>query len=121
MQEFIVHEDSCDIDNLLDSLSNSHDTHGQSTSSQSTVNQDILTTSNVSSSSQNAKQTKTTDDFFPKEINKNCQEIVSNCIANFIEKDMMAVSVVEGNGFIEIMSKIVPGYKVSSRSSIKNV
>lgn len=78
--------------------------------------------SNVSSSShsiQNAKQTKITDEFFPKEINKKRQELVSNCIANFIAKDMMAISVVEGNGFNEMMSTIVPGYKVPSRPSRK--
>jgi len=32
---------------------------------------------------------------------------------------MMAISVVEGDGFIEMMSTIVPGYKVLSRSAIK--
>jgi len=75
---------------------------------------------NVSSSSnsiQNAKQTKITDEYFPKEINKKRQEL--GCIANFIEKDMMAISVVEGNGFIEMMSTIVLEYKVPSRSAIK--
>lgn len=121
MQEFILHEDPCDVDNL-DSSSNTHDTHDQSTSSQSSINQGVLPLLNVSSSShniQNAKQTKITDDYFPKEINKKRQELVSNCIANFIAKDMMAISVIEGNGFIEMMSTIVPGYKVPSRSAIK--
>lgn len=94
MQEFILHDDPCNIDNP-DPLSNSRDTHDQSTStsSQSTINQGILPSSNVNSSHnfQNAKQTKITDDYFPKEINKKRQELVSNCTANFIAKDMMAI------------------------------
>ncbi|KAL4141361.1 hypothetical protein QTP88_004013 [Uroleucon formosanum] len=57
----------------------------------------ILPLSNVNSphNFQNAKQTKITDDYFSKEINKKRQELVSNCIANFIAKDIIAIFVVE--------------------------
>jgi len=127
MQEFISHDNTCDVDDP-NSSSNSLVTQCQSTSLSSTISQDILSLSKVcnvdsastsSRSIQNAKQTKITGDYFPKEINKKRQELVSNCIANFIAKDMMAISVVEGKGFTEMMSTIVPGYKVPSRSAIK--
>lgn len=113
MDDFVIDELPNNIDNPNSSveLDNS-----QSSSFISNISQDITL---QSPDHLNSKQTKITDEYFPKQINKKRHELVSNSIANFIAKDMMPISIVEGEGFIEMMSTIVPGYNVPSRTAIK--
>jgi DNA helicase TIP49 (TBP-interacting protein) len=45
---------------------------------------------------------------------------ITNAIVNMIVLDYLPLSLVEGKGFLKLMSVVVPDYKVATRNTIKS-
>ena len=46
---------------------------------------------------------------------------ITQCLAEFIAKDMRPVAIVEGKGFLKLMETLEPAYEVPSRKTIVKV
>ena len=55
-----------------------------------------------------------------KKINSNLKEKITTAIAEMVVKDYLPLSLVEGDGFLNLMNIIVPEYKVPTHNSIKS-
>lgn len=64
-------------------------------------------------------QPKITDMFFSPSVTVKRQNAITDSLVQFIAKDMMPLSTVDGVGFVEFMNKVSPNYEVPSRFTIK--
>lgn len=76
-----------------------------------------ISISNITAKRNIHKKQKTLHDFTNTPLNVQQQKLYNNLVINFIVKDLQPFSVVEDEGFKDLISGLNPSYKLPSRTT----